>query len=58
MGHRVEDHQNELRCLENSSAFAQAIAAGAPDFRFSGSSQSLKFIRNLKGLVLAWSSRC
>jgi hypothetical protein len=54
----VEDHQNELRCLENSSAIAQAIAAGAPDFRFSGGSQSLKFVRNLKGLVLAWSSRC
>ena len=49
---------NELRCLENSSAIAQALAAGAPDFRFSGGSQSLKFIRNLEGLVLALSSRC
>jgi hypothetical protein len=44
----VEDHQNELCCLENSSAVAQAIAAGAPDFRFSGGSQSLKSIRNLE----------
>jgi hypothetical protein len=44
--------------MESSSAVAQAIAAGAPDFRFGGGSQSLKFIRNLKGLVLAWSSRC
>jgi hypothetical protein len=44
--------------MENPSAAAQAIAAGAPDFRFSGGSKSLKFIRNLEGLELAWSSRC
>jgi hypothetical protein len=49
----VEDHQNELRCLENSSPIAQAIAAGAPDFRFSGGSQSLKFIKNLERLIIA-----
>jgi hypothetical protein len=49
---------NELHCMESSSAAAQTLAAGAPDFRFSGGSQSLKFIRNLEGLELAWSSRC
>jgi len=49
----VEDLHNELRCLENSSTAAQAIAAGAPDFRFSRGSQSLKFIKNLERLIIA-----
>jgi len=49
----VEDHHNELCCLENSSAAAQAIAAGAPDFRFSRGSESLKSVRSLERLVIA-----